>query len=362
MDWSDTGYEYLVEVAVVNQTNVDEVLGYLSGVGLEGASISENYNSDSRVQGKISTIVEEGASDGYVDNARLRIVLLIPSRGWSEELLTGYVTDIQENTEHGRTKRTYTIEGTIWGLLDHKVSSPVTIAKGANLVSVWKSLLAQLTKMQYTTEKAQDHTFTSTTIYEAGTSLSTILFEVSSGYDRVDVTGHGVVSLVKYTAPSKREPDRYIDFSDPRTLALYPLERTSNKWEAPGRAIVTANVSKTDSDGKAVQEVLVGVYDAPSSHPTSISTRGWLKARSDAYSGTSENPTKDELNIKARENWENDQNKGYTWTCNSVFADYHAGEVAMLIAPMAKDGKKVLVQSVTTNLDTLSQSLTLKEV
>lgn len=365
MDWSNTGYAYLIEAAVVSQTNVDEVLGYLSGVILNGTSVTENYNSDSRVQAKVSTVVREGMSDGYIANARLRIIVLIPSRDWSEELVTGYVTDISENTEHGYTKRQYTIEGTMWGLLEHKISAPITIAKGATLVATWTSIMAQLTRMQYVTTKAQDHTFdfSSPLIYEAGTNLSTVLFEESSGYDRMDVTGHGVVSLAKYVAPSKQEPTKVIDFSSPITLSLYPLEKDTNKWEAPGRAIVTANVSKTDSAGKTTQEVLVGSYDAPSSHFASISTRGWLRARSDTYTGTSENPTKEELNTIARKNWEAEvKEKGNTWTCDTVFADYHAGEIATLIGPFTKTGVKVLVQSVQTNFDSFTQKLTLKEV
>ena len=365
MDWTDTGYTYLVEVAVVSQTNVDEVIGYLRGVGLSDASISENYYSDSRVQAKISTIVKEGESDGYIDNARLRILVLIPSRDWSEEVVTGYVTDISENTERGCTKRQYTIEGTIWGLLDHKISAPIAIAKGATLVATWTSIMGQLTRMQYTTTKAQDHTydFPSPVIYEAGAGLATILFEILLDYDRMETTGHGVVSLEKYTSPLKREASRIIDFSSPITLSLYPLKRDVDKWEVPGRSIVTATISKTDSNGNATQEVMVGAYDAPSSHFASMATRGWLKVRSDTYSGQNDNPTKDELNTIARKNWEAEQEQhGVTWSCSSVFADYHAGDVVTLISPYTKTGVKALIKSVQTDLGSFTQELTLKEV
>lgn len=368
MDWNDTAYTYLVEVLVVSQTNVDVVLGTLQGFVLSGASITENYNSDSRSQAKITTIVAENESDGYIDQARLRILLSIPSRGYSQELITGYVTDISEKTEHGYTQRDYSIEGTMWGLLNHKTDAPITIGKGASMVTVWRALLQSQTKMQFTAEKAQDHIFSQTIIYEAGSDLSTVLFEISSGYSRMNNTGHGVVELVKYIAPSKRQPDKTIDVSDVRGLLMYPLEKKSTQWEAPGRAIVTATVSKTDSNGNTTQEVLVGTYDAPSSHHTSLAKRGWLRARADSYTGLSENPTKDALKTEARKNWENSQSKYRSWTASSTFANYHAGDVIELIFGIndsTKDGEssvKVLIENVQTNLENFTQDLTMKEV
>lgn len=367
MEWDDTGYFYLVDVNMVSQTNVDNTLGALSGVVLSGLSITENYNSDSRVQAKLSTVVKEDESDGYVANSRLRIILTIPDRGWHEELVTGYVSDIQESYDSGYVKRDYTIEGTMWGLLEHKIKSPIIISKGAKMVKVWTTLMQTQTRMQYTATNARDKVFANTIVYEAGSNLSTVLFEISSGYSRMDVDGHGRVVLEKYTAPSSRTASRILDYTDIGGLTLYPLTKSSSEWEMPGRAIVTANVSVKDDDGKTTQQVVVGSYDAPSGHATSIGVRGWLRARSDSYSGSSENPSKSELDAVAEKNWKNAQNKGISWTAQSVFADYHAGNVLTLITPSDYangnvTGHKVLVESVRTNLEAFSQDLTLKEL
>lgn len=368
MDWNDTGYSYIVEVNVVSQTNVDLVIGSLHGVKLEGMVISENYYSDSRIQAKLKTVVDEGESDGYVNYGRLRIILTIPEREWSEELITGYVSNISEDSQHGYTQREYTIEGTIWGLLDHKINATVSISSGAGMVNIWKDLMANQTKMQYSTTNAKDHSFNSTKVYEAGTSLSTLLFEICSGYSRMDTNGHGVVVLDKYTAPKNRTPSRVIDFTNPRGLSLYPLTSSnSNMSEQPGRAIVTASVSESNGDGAASQKILVGCYDAPASDPTSIANRGWLKARLDSYSGSSENPTKAELDAEAENNWKNNQDGTKEWNMSTVFADYHEGEVVTLIPPSSySEGKstgiKVLVSGVRTNLEDFTQELTLKEV
>lgn len=367
MDWTNTGYLYDVAVNVVHQTNVDYTIGTLSGVQMDGLNVTEKYDSDSRVQAKVTTIMKEGESDGYVKNARLRIILSIPEEGWSKELITGYVSDVDEDDSHQYVKRTYTIEGTIWGLLEHKTKDPITISKGAKMLNVWSSLMDSQTKMQYVLDGAQDHSFSNTILYEPGVNLSTVLFELSESYDRMDVDGHGRVTLSRYTAPSKRTPTRIINFNDVRNLVMLPLAKTSMEYESPGRAVVTATISKT-VDNKTVQEVIAGSYDAPQTDPTSIHVRGWLSGRTDSYSGLSENPSKSELNEVAKKNWTNAQNKGVEWTCTSVFADYHAGEIATLILPVSNDSHmassthKVLIQTVSTDLNAFTQELTLKEV
>ncbi len=368
IDWFDTGYTYDVGVTVVSQVDVDYTIGELTGVQTSGLSITESYNSDSRIQAKVSTVVGAGESDGYVDNARLRIILTIPERNWSKELMTGYVSDIDEVYESGYVKRQYTLEGTVWGLLEHKTNAAVTIGKGAKMLDIWKKLMKDQTRMQFSTASAtKDHPFSAVTLYEPGTQLSTILFELTSGYCRMNTDGHGTVILEDYTAPSKKSPTRVIDYNDLKSLIMAPLNMNSTKYEAPGRAVVTATVSNEDKNGKTTQETIVGYYDAPSEHPTSINTRGYLRSRSDSYSGSSEKPSKSELNAEAERNWKNDQDKGIEWTADSTFADYKAGEVATLILPSDRLGiamvsKKVHITGVTTNLENFTQSLTMKEV
>lgn len=360
MDWYNTVYTYHVDVAMISATDVKKTLGLLSGVQLDGCTINENYNSDSRVQAKVTTVVREGQSDGYIDNARLRIVLSIPSRGWIEPLVTGYVSDINESKEHGYTKRTYTIEGTMWGLLDHVMKDPVTIGKGAKLIKTWSSLLSGQTRMQYSTDGAQDHSFSNVIVYEAGSKLGTILFELSSGYSRMDTDGYGVITLKKYIAPSKRGIDRVVYFNQFKNLTMPSTSNTLSEYDNPGRVVVTASVS-IEKNGKTTQQVVVGSYDAPSSDKTSINVRGYLKGKAESYSGSSENPSKSELNSVAKSKYNDAQTSGRNWDAQSVFANYKAGEVIRYIHSNLAESK-CLIQTVNTNLDSFTQDLTLKEV
>lgn len=367
MDWTDTGYSYHIDVHVVSPVNVDDTLGSLSGVLLTGTSITENYNSDSRVQAKVTTVVKEGESDGYVEHARLRIVASIPDRNWSEELVTGYVSDVDETIENGACQRVYSVEGTIWGLLNHEIESPIVIAKGSSLKFVWARLISRLTLMQYTVAGAKDHAFTNNIVYEAGTALSTILFEISSGYNRMDNDGHGRLRLLAYTRPSQATATDVLDIHDGRGLSMYPLTRQESKSEAPGRAIVTSTKS-VEVNGKSQQKVLVGYYDAPETHETSKAARGYLKATHSSYSGVSDDPTISELTKAAKENWTKAQEGlGAEWTCRSVFKDYHIGMVLDLVHPSSNSSygfktSKVLLTGVSTNLQEWTQDLTMKEV
>lgn len=366
MDWIEASKNYTLLVSMVNQTNVDDVLGPLKNVLLDGLTITENYNSDSRVQAKISTATKTGESDGYIKNARLRITLIVPEFNFYEEMITGYVSDISREETSGYIKRTYTVEGTIWGLLDHKMKTSVVISKGAKLLTIWRGLVDKQTKMQYDINGAQDRVFGKNIIYEPASTLSTILFEISSGSDRMDVDGHGRLTLKKYQKPSEQTPSRSVVYGERRNGLKGTYKRASKEWDAPGRAIVTANVSR-DRNGTTEQVVLVGSYDAPSSDPTSIDSRGWLKARSDNYSGISDNPSKAELNAEAKKNWQNAQVKPYEWTIPSIFKDYHAGEVVSIVGPTNAENtdvlaEKALIQSVSTNFLDFSQELSLKEV
>ena len=370
IDWTTrtkTDYSYTIDVAVVHQTNVDNTLGSLRGVQLDDLSITESYYSDSRVQAKITTMVESGESDGYISNARLRIILSIPEENWTKEMVTGYVSDVDEEYQNGYLKRSYTIEGTMWGFLNHPLDTYYTKPKGATLIDCWTKVLSILTKVQYDTTGAKDYRYTKSNVYEPGSMLSTLLFDLSSGYDRMDTNGHGVVTLRKYTPPSKQQPTRLLDYNDFTGLTIAPLQRKSEEYAIPNRVVVTATQSTEDSNGKSTQKTISGSYDTPAANKNSHASRGYIYGRSESYSGDLENPTEKDLDAKAKEIYEDSQEKGIEWTGTHAFADIHAGEVATLVAPVSAKSRiitshKVLISDVTTNFKNFTQSLTLKEV
>ena len=72
------------------------------------------------------------------------------------------------------------------------------------------------------------------------------------------------------------------------------------------------------------------------------------------------------LQKRGLKNWKAAQDKGIEWTVDTVFGDYHVGEVINIIAAASKSESisvhKVLISGVQTELANLTQKLTLKEV
>lgn len=357
MDWTNTAYTIDLGATLIDPLNVNKKIGDLKGIIFDGLDITENYNADSRIQAKLATVTPIDQSDGYKNNARIRIILSIPDRAWSKELITGYVSDIKVSQEANYIKREYTIESTMWGLLNHRLATPVTINKGSNMINIWTDLMTRQTKMQYSTTGAQNRTFNNTIIYEPGTVLATLLFEISEGYSRMDVDGHGRIILKRYIAPSKQTPSRTIDLTDERGLVYGSFTKSSSEWSTSGREIVTATITGKNNS----QQVIAGYYDAPANHRSSIKTRGYLVSQSTSYSGSNNSPTKNELAKIAESNWKKSQSLGIDWQGTSIYADYHAGDVVWLsTTPLTK--KKCLIREVDTHFSSFSQDLTLEEI
>ena len=365
MIWTNLEYDWEVVAQVVDAHSSSSVIGELVGLDPAGCEVTEGYYSDTRVSGRVTTRVPLGESDGYVPNARICIVLRVPRHGWERQLLTGFVTDYGESEEGGSTIREYSLDSSLWGIAEDMTLASVTCAAGAKALTVAKRLMDSR-RIEYDVSDAQDRTISKPTVYEPGTALLHLLFDIMSGYNRIGVRGDGPILIKRYTAPSKLSPSATIDPYDHRTLVVGDVSDKDESSERPGAAIVTANVSKTKTVGgktTTTHETRAGSYLAPDSHETSRNTRGYLRFAKDTYSGSKEEPSVSELQSAAKTVWSNNQDKGRSHDLTVLYMDLHEGDVVELVR---KDGttRKCLVQTVTTNLDPRerTQRLTLKEV
>lgn len=278
IDWTNLEYDWEVTAQVIDPHSSASIIGELSGVDPAGCEVTEGYYSDTRVSGRVTTRVPAGESDGYAPNARIKIVLCVPRFGWERALLTGFVTDVSESEEGGSTIREYMLDSSLWGIAEDLITSSVTCAAGSKALTVAKKLLGDR-RIEYDVSEAQDRTISKVTVYEPGTALLHLLFDVFSGYSRLGVRGDGPILISRYTAPSKLTPCVTIDPYDPRTLVVGEVHVNDETYEKPGAAIVTANVSKTTTKGGKTttsHETRAGAYLAPDSHETSRNTRGYL--------------------------------------------------------------------------------------
>lgn len=364
VDWHDLEHDWEVAALLVDPHKADSIVGELTGLEPASCSVTEGYYVDTRVSAQLTTVVPLGESDGYVKNARIRLVLRVPRWSWERELITGFVTDIEPREERGYMRRSYSLDSSLWGISEDAITSKVTCAAGSKALTVCRKLLKDR-GIEYDDNGAQDRTISKVTVYEPATMLLNLLFEITNGYSRLGVSGHGPITFRKYLEPSKRTPSVTIDPYDPRSLVVSDIRGKDETWERPGAAIVTANVSKSKQvNGKSTttHETRAGVYVAPDSFVTSRNNRGYLRFAKDTYSGNKDDPNASELATAARQKWNANQDKGKTWDLTVLYMDLHEGDIVSLV----RNGKaqRCLVQTVETTLDprTRTQRLTLKEV
>ena len=360
MRWDEVDHEWILDVTVVSQHDLSATISVLDGVDPSGCSVDEGYRTDTRASARVTTVVPEGESDGYVVDARLRITLSVPSRGWSRELFTGYVTNVQEDVEDGSVTRVYELDSTLFGIAKDLIPWQVTCAAGASMLDAVRSLL-DMARMPHSLDGAVDRRFGSAVCYERGDALLHMCYDLTGSTDRIDVDGHGRITVRPYKAPSQRAATRLIDDSDPTTLSIGAARRTSNAFERPGRGIVTASKSEQGPDGKSKSVTIAGWYDSPPESETSSARRGYTIAAKRGYEGASEHPTQDELNTEARQFWRDSQNIGAEWRRDVLYQDLHEGDVVNF-TPHGRETVKCIVATCKTDFGDMTQSLTLEEV
>lgn len=223
-----------------------------------------------------------------------------------------------------------------------------------------RALLGQA-GMPYDLAGAMDRRFGSPIYYERGTALLHMIYDITGSLDRVDVSGHGKITLRPYTPPSSRAAIEVISDDDPTTLTTGPARRTSNAHERPGRAIVTATRSEQGADGKSKSVTIAGWYDSPAQSETSSARRGYTTSVKKSYEGASEEPSQNELNAEAERFWRESQTIGAEWRRDVLYMDLHEGDI-VTFTPHGREPVKCLVSTCKTDLGDMTQSLTLEEV
>lgn len=352
--WADTGHSWDVRVDVVDQNNLENVRGSLRDVDLSQCTITEGYDTDSRVQARVGTSVREFEGDGYVDKSRLRIVLSVPEWGWSREMATGYVTDTELTLSQGFTNRRYTTDSVMWALGKDLLPWNVVCAKGQSMMEVtrWWLNTARMPFVEYGTN---DKRYGEAKSYEVGDSLLSTLFDMNDGLNRLDMDGHGRVVIRAKPDERAASPIMTLDASDPRTLICSDLVRTSDEWDIVSRVIVTAS----ESSGKE-HRTIAGYADSDPSWPSAPQVRGYNIGKKESYDGGNEHPGVQELTDIARQKLWDAQPTSITWTFTTLFCDLHAGDVVTLI-PFSYE-RKCLLTSVQTDFKDMTQKITAKEL
>jgi len=358
-------------------------LGWLTGV--IDASITEDYDSDTRIQGTVTTIEPES----YIENAMVRLIhdSKWPNGTSSREVLgTFFVIRTREVWEHGACETVFELKSVLYGMKDDKAPEPMTLAQGSYGVDAFAKICNLCSRPKTALVSKNDKRKLEATTLDAGKSYLSWLHDVAEQDGmRVDVDVNGYVTY---------DLDRGFDQSPAMSLAynshviLDGTERTTDASTIASRSIVTWEYSYevevedgvyksayTDSDGvyhakgstkykKSTQKKPITAWaDVDQGHPAHIGRRGWRKSEYHKYSGEEygSNSSVSQAQRMAKELLTEDTAVTTEWSVSSLYIpDLHAGQVIRWKPPEG-DWRLCLVTDLKKELHHFTMSFTLKE-
>lgn len=346
IDWSDRSIKDEIHVIMVDPHNLDITRGELEHLILSGCSVSYGYNTDTRVSAKLETL-----GSNYIDGSWLRIV---HRRGdYEEELGTFVLQNPPSVTEEGGQKKyEYTLQSVLWALSSDYRKSHFSIGKGAYTLDVFDRLCKINSKSGVHGAGVRNHRYTSSKVFEVGDSYLSFYFDIcSTANDRLDVDGHGRITINPYYSPSEITPSWSVDADDPRTMLLSGGVSTETSADTvPGRAIVIY----TSGDDE-----IIGSADRPPSSEFSFARRGYMIATK--YQVSDMTPATQARAKQLAQQYLNSTDKVITTKCSMLYFPCKCGETMYLTVGGVR--KKYLIQSIDPiHLDKMTMDLTLKEV
>lgn len=353
-----------------------ERLGWLKGV--TGATVTEDYYSDTRVAATVSTI----EPDSYVDLALLRIwheARFADGEVWREEIGTFFALRSDDEWVSGVHQTTFDCKSMLYGMSQDLAPKKLTIKKGGKTKAAFETICKEC-KRRRKWISANDKTFGKNTDFDAGKSYLSRLHELADASgNRVDVTSDGYVTFSKYVRPAKRDPSMSLAWNSYLVLAS-GINMSTNDMEVTSRAIVTwkhdykvkvrNGVYKTNSGShhkgdpkykeKTAHKDVTAWADVPTGNRAHIDRRGFRVS-----SWHSEDDLGDSQALaqkKAKEYLAEEDEPIVTWSVPCRWFDVHEGNILRWLPPDETAYRKVLVQSVERDLWHYSQTLTLKEV
>lgn len=353
-DWADLTRRDELQFVMVSQNDLDTAIGTLEGVDLSGSSLSAAYYTDERTSGQLRVV-----GDGWVRNSLIRIVHRVEAWGYSRELGTYIVEADPAIRENGEWVRTLELKSMLHALETDLGTHEWLVAQGASAKAACSQMLATC-KRPHLDLSSNDRVVSAPIVYESGTSYLTRLLDLCTNSDnRLDVDGHGNVTIAPYVPPAARQAAFRLDLADPRGIVEDGISLNTDYLSMPGRAIVSYRYS---DEGSSDQREIVAVADATGE--ASSAARGYMVA--DFQSLTEMEPATYERALQiARETLESRSREKVEWEINCAYLPIWEGDVVELVV---HDGdaryqgvRHCLVKNVELSLEHMSMRLTLKE-
>ena len=357
MDWADASRNDVFEFHMVSAQSPDHLLGTIKDIDLKSSTITGAYYTDTRAQATVGFL----DPSQYIPNSRVRIVHKVPDWGYENELGTFVVRGNPSTRSKSTWSSSLTLNSVLETLATNLAKGPWTVASGASMKQAMEGMLSDC-GVQYKVDSALDKKVSSPIVYETGGSFLSRLYDLCSlTKNRLDVNGHGIVTIDPYVEPKAKTPKFRIDLADVRGLAENELTRTTTQLEIPNRFIVSYRYSERVDDENVEREI-TAFKDL--SGPNSIETRGYVV--SDYYQISELEPaTYDHALEIAGERLSAKQNEKIEWSFSCMYFPIWEGDVVELVVHDGPEdfrgAKHCLVKEIKIHLDTMLMDLVLKE-
>lgn len=354
IDWKDQTRKGELIVTQVNPTDLDASMGELEGVEPSGSSLSFGYYADTRATGKLNVV-----GDGWQRGAWIRIGYRIPEWEWETELGTYIVTNDNAEREHGEWTYGLDLQSPLYGLSTDLLVRPWAIARNAMALTAMRQCVTGA-GMQFVNNGAADYKLKTPKIVEAGTSRLSALFALAEmAGDRLDVDGHGRITVAKYAAPSQRAAMLELDLEDPRGVVADGVSRSTDWLQMPSVAAVhyTYNANGRQYEINASAQAAASAHQSRAARGYNVTDFRSLSEMTPATAARAQQLAAQYLAADSVEHVE--------WSIETMFLPIKAGDVVDLIVP---DGigeyqgrRKCLVKTCEIELANMTMKLNLKE-
>lgn len=346
-DWRNMKMGHEIEVQMVSPKNLDAVLGILENVDLSGSSLIAAYNTDTRTSGKLRVV-----GDGLIEDALIRIILRYG--GEERELGTYAVWDAPSSEASGEWVYDLNLQSRLYTLSKDKGAGAWIIKDGTRALAMirqdleWAGYEGRIDGNDAVLSGFEADPF------KAGDSRVQHLMRLCSVSDnRLDVDGHGVITVSKYVAPSAKSAAYEIDLEDARGISLDGISRKSDRYSVENRVAIHYQGDGFDVDGWADVEGAM-----------SPQVRGYVvtdfRSVNDLQPATAAAAFDKAREIAAR------KRESVTWTLTTMYLPLWEGDVVDLVvhggAERYAGRRKCLVERLDLDLQHLTMKLALKEV
>ena len=356
--WFDLNRTDLWEFTMVTPQSLDQTYGELTGVELNSVNITAGYYTDSRTSASMR-FVDQGQ---YVPYSFIRITHRIPEWSYENEIGTYIVKSNPSSKRNGAWVTQLSLGSQLDKTALRKAVEPWTVSSGAKALTVLRQMMSQC-NFEYREIDPNDYTVGSTFIYETGgTYLSRFYDLCLISNNRLDVDGHGRLTISKYLQPISRAAAYRIDLSDPHGIVLDgSVNFETDTLNTPNQCIVAYRFN-VEEDGETYEAELR--TNANTTGENSAGKIGYTI--SDFYEITDmDDVSYEQIQTIARNRLASLQQSLIEWDLTCKYLPIWEGDIVELNVTDGPYGftgiRHCLVKSVVIHPDDMTIDLTLKE-